>query len=363
MIVKNESAIIERCLRAASGHFDSWVIVDTGSDDGTCERIETILAGVPGQLEHRPWVDFGHNRTELMDLAYEESADWLLLLDADIVLEVDGDLHDLLPKEGTVDAWLVDVVGASEEYAMPYIVSGHRHWHYVGATHEYIDTEDRVVRARLNGVRFRHHQDGGTRPEKFERDRRLLEGQLLAKGPDARTVFYLAQTCRDLGDIDSAIEHYGQRATMGGWDEEAFYARYQQGVLEMRRSWDAGVSTLLDAWSMRPTRAEPLYHLATGYRERGGWPTAYLFAARGSTIPVPDDILFVDVPLYRWGLRFERSVAAWYVGNHEEAVEITEALLNDPELPDLWCGFAKSNLAFYTSQVAPAPQPALPRVE
>jgi glycosyltransferase involved in cell wall biosynthesis len=113
MIVKNESAIIERCLRAASGHFDSWVIVDTGSDDGTCERIETILAGVPGQLEHRPWVDFGHNRTELMDLAYEESADWLLLLDADIVLEVDGDLHDLLPKEGTVDAWLVDVVGAS----------------------------------------------------------------------------------------------------------------------------------------------------------------------------------------------------------------------------------------------------------
>ncbi|MGA2037171.1 MAG: glycosyltransferase, partial [Acidimicrobiales bacterium] len=149
MIVKNESAVIERCLRAALGNFDSWVIVDTGSDDDTCERIEAILAGVPGRLEHRPWVDFGHNRTELMELAYEESADWLLLLDADIELEVDGNLHDLLPVGRRADAWLVDVVGSTVGYAMPYLVSGHRHWHYVGATHEYIDTGGRVVRERL----------------------------------------------------------------------------------------------------------------------------------------------------------------------------------------------------------------------
>src|ERR1700730_6382681 len=86
MIVKNESGVIERCLNSARPHIDSWIIVDTGSDDDTCERVERTLIEVPGRLEHRPFVNFGHNRTELMELAYRQRSDWLLLLDADMVL-------------------------------------------------------------------------------------------------------------------------------------------------------------------------------------------------------------------------------------------------------------------------------------
>ena len=70
MIVKNESAVIARCLESAIDHIDSWVIVDTGSADDTCQQVEEILGGLPGRLEHREFVDFGHNRTELMELAY-----------------------------------------------------------------------------------------------------------------------------------------------------------------------------------------------------------------------------------------------------------------------------------------------------
>ena len=62
------------------------------------------------------------------------------------------------------------------------------------------------------------------------------------------------------------------------------------------------------------------------------------------TLPVPEDILFVDLGIYRWGLPFERSVAAWYMGEHELSRRYTEELLSDPDLPDYWRAHAEDNL-------------------
>jgi len=50
MIVKSESAVIERCLASVRNHIDAWVIVDTGSTDDTKDKIRKSLAGIPGAL-------------------------------------------------------------------------------------------------------------------------------------------------------------------------------------------------------------------------------------------------------------------------------------------------------------------------
>lgn len=52
MTVKDEAAIIERCLAAAAPVISSWVICDTGSTDDTRERVESFFAarGIPGEL-------------------------------------------------------------------------------------------------------------------------------------------------------------------------------------------------------------------------------------------------------------------------------------------------------------------------
>ena len=68
----------------------------------------------------------------------------------------------------------------------------------------------------------------------------------------------------------------------------------RSGLLQAESNWPAAVDALLRAWSMRPTRAEPLYHLAFGYRNRAAWSAAYLFATRGVYIVEPDDILYVE---------------------------------------------------------------------
>ena len=54
MIVKNESHVIRRCLDSVRPFIDSWVIVDTGSTDGTEDIIREHLKDIPGQLHERP---------------------------------------------------------------------------------------------------------------------------------------------------------------------------------------------------------------------------------------------------------------------------------------------------------------------
>ena len=90
MIVKNESPVIERCLASVKPWIGHWVIVDTGSTDGTQELVRKAMAGVPGELHERPWRNVGHNRNEALDLA-RAHGDYVLFIDADEQLQVPPD--------------------------------------------------------------------------------------------------------------------------------------------------------------------------------------------------------------------------------------------------------------------------------
>ncbi len=84
MIVKNEAHIIAETLDSVAPHISSWVIVDTGSTDGTQDLIRNHMAGlgIPGELYERPWRNFGHNRTEALHLA-QGHGDYIWAIDAD----------------------------------------------------------------------------------------------------------------------------------------------------------------------------------------------------------------------------------------------------------------------------------------
>src|SRR5579862_9029896 len=90
MIVKNESKVIQRCLETVKKIIDQWVIVDTGSTDGTQNIVRKCLKEVPGALYERPWVNFAVNRNEALHLA-RNRADYILFIDADEKLEISYD--------------------------------------------------------------------------------------------------------------------------------------------------------------------------------------------------------------------------------------------------------------------------------
>lgn len=335
MIVRDESAVIERLLNSVRGTIDTWVICDTGSSDGTQGLIRRTLADVPGTLHETVWRDFGHNRTELMRLAAGK-ADYLLLLDADMVLVKRGEL----PSKLTADSYFLKSAG-EQEYWRKLLVKGDRRWSYFGATHEYIALDERPdsqeLSERLDSLLIEHQADGGARADKFERDLRLLEADLRRDETNARSVFYLAQTYRDMGKRELAIRFYERRAAMGGWDEEVFYSLYQSGMLRGDLGdWASAMATLVRAFEYRPARIEPLYELSSRLRLRGEYETAHLFAARGLGRPLPPDILFLHPWVYQWGMLFEYSVTAYWVGETTSALRACNRLLTIRELPDVY---------------------------
>ena len=62
MIVKNEEAVILRCLKSVKHLVDRWVICDTGSTDRTKEIIQDFMKDKPGKLMEEPWKNFCYNR-------------------------------------------------------------------------------------------------------------------------------------------------------------------------------------------------------------------------------------------------------------------------------------------------------------
>lgn len=331
MIVRDEAEVIERALRSARALVTSWRIIDTGSTDGTQELIRSHLADVPGELRSAPWVDFGTNRTELVQWA-RGAGQWLLLLDADMEIEVADDVAEQLARLDA-DAAFVPVDGGVQ-YRMPYLVRSDLPWHYVGRTHEHIACDGPFTTAWFDALRVLHHGDGGSRSEKFERDVRLLHQDLLEDPSNPRAHFYLAQTLRDSGDHAGAIEHYERRVALGGWDEEVFYAQYQVGVCEAALGRERAPESLARAWDLRPTRAEPLYHLARVRRIEGRFQLAWISASLAVGIPQPADMLFVEPWIYQWGVRFEWCDAAWRIGHADLARSLCAELLGRDDLPD-----------------------------
>jgi glycosyltransferase involved in cell wall biosynthesis len=340
MIVKDEIDVLGRCFDSCRGLIDRWVICDTGSSDGTQDFIRRALAGIPGELHEHDWVDFGHNRSELMRVAYGQ-ADYLLLLDADMTVAQDEPLLVL-----TADSYLLRQGDERREYRNKRLVRGDLHWRYVGSTHEYIDCTD-VERSveQLDSIVVEHHADGHSWTHKFERDLHLLSEDLHRDPNNSRALFYLAQTYRDIGNesddhakLALALDHYQRRAEMDGWAEETYCARYEAGVLSARLGdWPRAVDAFLTAWEQRPARLEAVHDLAVGLRERGLYRAAHQFtrlAAGLRPLPLPEDILFVAPWIYEWGMLFEYSITAYWCGELDKSIAACKRLLAIRSLPE-----------------------------
>lgn len=334
MIVKNESKVIRRCLASTRPFVDTWLIVDTGSTDGTQGIIRDYFADVPGELHERPWRNFGANRTEALELA-QNRADFTLIIDADEVLAV---APDFAPGALDLDAYQLRTELGELTYYRTQLIRSRLPWRWEGVLHEYLECDVPFTQGKLEGIVNRPTPDGARSndPQKYLKDAALLEEALKHEPTNARYVFYLAQSYRDSGLVEAAVKHYKRRIELGGWQEEVWYSMFQVARLNeiAERPQEEVLSAYLEAYDARPSRAETLAALARYYRLKSKYALAHLFAKQAVALPPPSDLLFVDASVYAWRARDECSIAAYYLGNHDEALELTAALLADPRLPE-----------------------------
>ncbi|MCW2782329.1 MAG: family 2 glycosyl transferase [Marmoricola sp.] len=337
MIVKDEAHVIRRCIESVRPLIDSWVIVDTGSTDGTQEVVREALSDLPGELHERPWRDFGHNRSEAIQLA-KGVADYLLFIDADDSLEIPDDFR--LPRL-TEGAYEMTIQHGSLTYRRISLVDNALPWRYAGVLHEYPACDVPYSRSQLDGGLHIHFGgDGGrskiNQAEKYAQDAEVLERALSEDPDNPRHAFYLAQSYRDAGQPEKALAAYDHRATMGGFDQELYCALLEAARLARQLLQPAAdvVHRYLRAHESRPSRAEALGELAFYLRENGErWPLAYLFAEKAIGLPPTDDVLFVGHEWYQWRCQDEYATAAYWVGEYEKSRQACESLLRGSGLP------------------------------
>ena len=358
MIVKNESRIIKRLLDSVVSLIDTYCICDTGSTDNTIEIIKNYFdaRGINGIIFSEPFRNFGYNRTVSLQRARTTGADYLLFLDADMILEIGkGFKKSMLTEAG----YQVMQRNASIQYYNLRIIHTRIDTKCVGVTHEYYDTPGAGL-GKLDSdiIIINDIGDGGAKGNKYERDVMLLEQGLkdleVAPNPGLRQryLFYLANTYLDSGKNDKAASNYKLRIEAGGWHEEVFYAYLKLGTAykNMGRDGDA-ITAWLEGYNHYPKRAESLYEIVKHYRLAGKNLLAWHFYLIAKDVAFPkDDVLFINYGVYEYLLDYEASIVVYYVPVEKRAgispSNLINKLLQHPRSCEYW-GNLLSNYKFY----------------
>lgn len=338
MIVKDESHIIEETLSCVAPLIDSYAITDTGSTDNTIEIIEAFFAkrGIPGQVFRDTWEDFGTNRSRALKNC-DGLMDYILMIDADDLIVYPPNGKVLLQKAiGLgVNGIMVVIKQGDLEYDRMQIFKAGDDWRYIGVLHEYPTNKKAGNQiARIPNIIHMISRRLGNRSkasDKYQRDAVILEKALEKEPDNERYVFYLAQSYRDCGNVEKAVENYKKRYEMGRWVEESFFAAYQVARLTNEKEW------VWKAQERNPRRAEALcYYLAHCRSKNTFSQETYAMALLASEIPLPkDQHLFVETDCYKWRALDELSIHAFHTGHRDTALEASDKLLREELFPEV----------------------------
>jgi|GEM_PF-480466 len=334
MIVKNESKVIERCLKSLSKIIDHWIIVDTGSKDGTQSIIKKYMKNIPGKLYERPWKNFEHNRNEALKLA-KGKADYILFIDADEQLVIP---ENFVMPELNEDSYLFTCEHIGTRYYRKLLVKDGLPWKWVGVLHEFLDCEIPTGQGILPGIYNIISMEGcrSSDPNKYYNDAMVLEKAVKKEPNNSRYQFYLGKSYRDCNMLKEAIMHYKKRIAMGGWDEEVYWCKYEIGKMldELNEDPKLVEEAYLEAYRFRPSRIESIYQLANYYLRKNEHTMAYLIVNGAINTPIPNDILFVERWMYDFGMILAYIEATAGMGKLDEALNACNVLLTKDRITD-----------------------------
>ena len=304
MIVKNEADNIKGTLENIVKNFniDYWVISDTGSSDNTIDVIrETFQTlNIPGKFHNKEWKDFSTNRNYVIEEA-EKDSNFLLFFDADDRVTGDFKLPNL-----SHDAYLMRF-GPDFVFHRIFIVNTKYKWRYKGILHEYIVCDKPYFNhVTITGNYYVVPGTHGCRskdPMKYLNDALVFERALATKSAPkdliGRYNYYCAQSYKDFGNMERAIEFYKKTIKSDGWVQEKYIACHMLGNYYKDRDVNKAIEYYTKSRKYDPTRVEctlELSRLIDDVKIR----FKILTSIEPSSIanPISDKYLFIDIPTH-----------------------------------------------------------------
>ncbi len=363
MIVKNESKIIVRLLTSVLPLIDTYCICDTGSTDNTITIIKSFfdIHKISGCIISEPFRDFGYNRSFALKQCYGlPNADYLLLLDADMRLELPHSFSAEQFKKSLIsDAYYMFQGSQHFFYKNVRILKNRENLSYWGVTHEYVNlpADCKIGEIPRTSIFINDVGDGGSKTDKFVRDIRLLTQGLIDEPNNERYTFYLANSYRDAGQYQNAIDTYKKRIVLGGWKQEVWLSYYSIGTCYKNlNDMPNAIFFWLEGFQYYPERIENLYEIVQHYRTIGHNFLAYKFYEiadyHRKTYPLTDH-LFYQKDVYDYKLDYEFSIFGYYCNiPREQILKSCMKVLNCSYTTDSIFNNVLKNYKFYVSAIS-----------
>ena len=196
LIVKNEEAVIEDCLKSLAG-FDEIVVVDTGSHDRTVE----LAKAFPGATVFTDYTwedDFSKARNTALSYA---TGEWVMSIDADHVLvtgaaQVRAQAQRANSDGQKVLSIMLEHDPSGQQHRVGWLFKRDPAIFYVGRIHEHLN-------ASIDGLSDIKQKYKKSPAHALDPDRNM---RILQKSPDTpRTRFYLAREYADRLDWTQAV--------------------------------------------------------------------------------------------------------------------------------------------------------------
>lgn len=372
-MVKNEADVIIPTLQPfVQEGINSFLVFDTGSTDGTQEKIRKYFEQsdiTDAYIIEEPFIDFATSRNRALELAENifPQSTFFLMLDAEWYIHNVKELvefcmlHKNYNASGyTGSCYLIRLFTQQDSINnyVPRLFRNDCKIRYEGAVHETILDEINGIVPDIVYFEYAPQKIGKEKSQaRLIRDYDLLKKSYEKDPTNTRTLFYLGQTCQFLNDWQQALFFYQKRLEIGDMCEEKYLAAYrcgyaieyiiqeaqQENIIPLYR-WEDALSYYLKAHGMLPYRAEPLFRIACYYIRTYQHAIAYLFALRAAQLPYPNNNgLFIEKLIYDY-LRYDiLGQCALYVGEYTIGkMAVLKAMEIEPDNPCL-----QHNLGIY----------------
>ena len=336
-ICKNEESFVDRWMDSM-GEADRVVVLDTGSEDKTVERLRARGAEVTVEVI-APWrVDTARNRS--LELVPEDT-------DICVCTDLDEVFHPGWRK-ALEAAWVPGAGQASYRYTWSFQANGAEgvvFWYekiHARKGYQWVHPVHEVLRwtgegspgpmVNAEGVQLDHHPD----PKKSRGQYLpLLELSIQEEPEDDRNVHYLGREYMYRGRWDDCIRTLKEHLKMptAVWrDERAASMRYIA-----KSYWEKGDTTQARDWYLRaiteaPHLREPYMDLALMLYVQEEWEGVLYFTACALAITIRPRSYICEAAAWGSLPHDLRSIAFYHTGAYAEAVEeVKKALALEPD--------------------------------